>query len=242
MKSVLFSASALVVALALLKSSAEAVPTHHDSEKRAISSIVTGTPIGFASATTGGGSAAVVYPTTIEELTAYLTSDEPQNIEISGTFNFQGSEGSTVLAACNAYSCTPSEGGQALLNTLGGCGSTSTYDVEIDTAAYKAIRVTSNKTLVGKNNAVLYGKGLYLSGVSNIIIQNIAITNLNPAYVWGGDAIALTDTENVWIDHVTVSQYRECNGTVRLIYLTDFIPRPTALFFWNRCKLWNHHL
>lgn len=83
-----------MVVLALLNPSAESVPIPQENEKRAFSSIVTGTPMGFASATTGGGIAAVVYPTTIEELIFYLTSDEPQNIEISGKFNFQGSEGS----------------------------------------------------------------------------------------------------------------------------------------------------
>lgn len=43
-----------------------------------------------------------------------------------------------------------------------------------------------------------------VSGASNIIVQNIEITNLNPRYVWGGDAITLNDVDLVWIDHVTV--------------------------------------
>jgi hypothetical protein len=34
-----------------------------------------------------------------------------------------------------------------------------------------------------------------VSGASNIIIQNIKITDLNPQYVWGGDAITLDDTD-----------------------------------------------
>ncbi|TGO91998.1 hypothetical protein BPOR_0013g00290 [Botrytis porri] len=175
------------------------------AEKRAISSIVKGTPMGMASAVTGGGSAAVVYSTTIEQLKAYLTSDEPQNIVISGAFNFVGSEGTTPLTACNNYPCTPSNGGQALLNTLGGCGSSPTYSVSVDTAGYQGINVKSQKTLVGKNGATLNGKGLRFIGVSNIIIQNIAITNLNPKYVWGGDALTFSDTNNIWIDHVTTS-------------------------------------
>ncbi|CAJ2503552.1 Uu.00g109460.m01.CDS01 [Anthostomella pinea] len=175
------------------------------THKRAISSIVSGTPMGFASGTTGGGDAATVYPTTVDELKSYLTSAEPQNIVISGTFNFQGTEGTKVVDACDAYPCTTSNGGQALLNTLGGCGSIATYSVSIDAAAYNPIYVASDKTLVGKDNAVLYGKGLRFSDVSNIIIQNVAITNLNPAYVWGGDAIAITDSSNIWIDHVTTS-------------------------------------
>lgn len=40
--------------------------------------------------------------------------------------------------------------------------------------------------------------------VSNVIIQNIHITELNPEYVWGGDAITLDGTDMVWIDHVKV--------------------------------------
>jgi pectin lyase len=199
--------TAIALAAFALYTTAKPIGMGHKNAtgKRAISSIVTGTPMGFASATTGGGTATPVYPSTIDELKAYLTSNEPQNIVISGTFNFQGSEGSLTEAACNAYSCTPSEGGQALLNTLGGCGSLSTYDVTIDAAAYNPIWVASDKTLVGMNNAVLYGKGLYFSGVSNIIIQNVAITNLNPAYVWGGDAIAVTGSSNIWFDHIAVS-------------------------------------
>ncbi len=34
-----------------------------------------------------------------------------------------------------------------------------------------------------------------------MIIQNIHITELNPEYVWGGDAITLDDCDQVWIDH-----------------------------------------
>ena len=102
--------------------------------------------------------------------------------------------------------CTPAEGGQGLLNTLGGCSGYSLYDATIDIAGYEAIEVTSDKTLVGTGtNTVLNGKGLRFSGVSNIIIQNIEITNINPQYVWGGDAISLSDTNQIWIDHVTTS-------------------------------------
>jgi pectate lyase len=33
----------------------------------------------------------------------------------------------------------------------------------------------------------------------------VHITELNPQYIWGGDAISLDGTNNVWIDHVKVS-------------------------------------
>lgn len=67
------------------------------------------------------------------------------------------------------------------------------------------ITVGSNKSLVGKNSATIKGKGIRMNSVSNIIIQNVAFTDINPKYVWGGDAITLDDTDMVWIDHVTVS-------------------------------------
>ncbi|KAJ7873486.1 polysaccharide lyase family 1 protein [Mycena olivaceomarginata] len=158
----------------------------------AISSVVTGVPVGFGSATTDGGTVTAVHPTTIAELKTYLTSSSPLVI------------GTQSLTACNAYDCTPSNGGQALLNTLNGC-TEATYAVIIDTAAYQYIEVASDKTFVGTKGATLNGKGLRLVNVNNVIIQNIKIENLNPQYVWGGDAISLSGTSNVWIDHVTTS-------------------------------------
>jgi len=113
-------------------------------------------------------------------------------------------DGSNLMNRLQA--CTPETGGQSLLNTLGGCGTASTYSATIDVAAYQGINVASDKTLVGLGtNTILNGKGLRMAGVSNIIIQNIKITNLNPKYVWGGDAISMSNTNNIWIDHVTTS-------------------------------------
>ncbi|PBP21127.1 polysaccharide lyase family 1 protein [Diplocarpon rosae] len=178
-------------------------------EKRVLSPLVSGSPPGFASNTTGGGTAS--------PLTTYLTSSSPQVIVLSGTYDFAGSEGTVTKTACNAYSCTPAQGGQALLNTLNGCASNlALYDVNIDQAAFSPIWVRSDKTVVGTNGATIKGKGFRLSGVANIIFQNIHVTELNPAYVWGGDAFALTDTSNVWIDHVTYHD-REKSLTATLL-------------------------
>lgn len=208
-------------------------------EKRAISSVVTGTPMGFAAATTGGGDATPVYPTTIDELKSYLTSSDPQVIVISGEYNFAGSEGTSTYDACDGYTCPPSEGGQALLNTLSGCGSLSTYSVTIDTAAYQGINVASDKTLVGTNGATMNGKGLRFVNVDNIIVQNIAITNLNPMYVWGGDALAFSGVSNIWIDHVEVSP--SVKGERRMLnLLLDLDSRPSALQLWHRLQQAHH--
>ena len=110
-----------------------------------------------------------------------------------------------MIQACDNYSCTPSNGGQALLNTLEGCGDKELYDATLDTAGLTGINVASDKTLVGLGtDTVLNGKGLRFVNVENIIVQNIAITNLNPQYVWGGDALSFSGTSTIWIDHVTV--------------------------------------
>lgn len=197
--------SALLFSLALCRSAAGRAVGGSRRAATSNASVVSGEPMGFASAVTGGGDAAPVYPTTIDELKDYLTSEDPQVIVISGTYDFAGSEGTSDFDACNSYDCTPEDGGQALLNTLDGCGSTPTYSVSLDTAAYQGIQVASDKTLVGKDKATLKGKGLRFVDASNIIVQNIEITDLNPKYVWGGDALTFSGTKNVWIDHVTVS-------------------------------------
>ncbi|KAF7328527.1 Pectin lyase E [Mycena venus] len=158
-----------------------------------LSSLVTGTAPGFAAGVTGGGSVPVKVVTNINDLKAALTATGPM--------------------ACNAYCAPPSAGGQSLLNTLGGCGSLPLSTVTLDTAGITGINVQSDKTLVGVNHATLIGKGLRFVGVSNIIIQNIAITNLNPAYLWGGDAFSFSDTSKIWIDHVTVAKYLVSNST-----------------------------
>jgi pectin lyase len=77
-----------------------------------------------------------------------------------------------------------------------------TYDV----AGTTSIDVAGNKSIVGEGTSgVIRGKGLRITSGSNIIIQNIHITELNPQYIWGGDAITLVNTDLVWIDHVKTS-------------------------------------
>lgn len=77
-----------------------------------------------------------------------------------------------------------------------------------DKAAWNAIKVQSNKSLVGQGSAgVIKGKGVYMAnGVKNIIIQNVHFTEINPQYVWGGDAISIAGADMIWIDHVKTSR------------------------------------
>lgn len=107
----------------------------------------------------------------------------------------------------------PGNGGQDAINganwcTNGNAGSGSyAISVTYDKAGVSAINVGSNKSIIGiGSSGVIKGKGLRIAnGAKNVIIQNIHIANLNPQYIWGGDAITLAGSDLVWIDHVKVS-------------------------------------
>lgn len=75
-----------------------------------------------------------------------------------------------------------------------------------DAAAIIPINVKSNKSIVGEGTkGVIRGKGLRFAGSENIIVQNVHVTELNPQYIWDGDAITLAGTDLIWIDHVNIS-------------------------------------
>ncbi|KAG8932533.1 hypothetical protein FRC00_014507 [Tulasnella sp. 408] len=103
----------------------------------------------------------------------------------------------------------------------GECASNLTlYSVTYNKAGHdNNLKVGSNKTIVGQgSNAGIKGIGLQISGVSNVIVQNIQITDINAAYVWGGDAILITGSSRVWIDHNYIAR------TGRQFIVTGFDP------------------
>ncbi|KAK9771434.1 putative Pectin lyase-like protein [Seiridium cardinale] len=171
---------------------------------------VSGTPEGFAADVTGGGSATAVYPSTTDELVSYLGDDEARVIVLTKTFDFTGTEGTTTETGCAPWGTASAC--QVAINQNDWCTNyqpdAPSVSVSYDNAAIEGITVASDKTLIGSGSTgIIEGKGLRIAnGASNIIIQNIKITNLNPKYVWGGDAITLSDCDLVWIDHVTTSQ------------------------------------
>ncbi|KAF9884806.1 hypothetical protein FE257_001222 [Aspergillus nanangensis] len=165
---------------------------------------VSGTAFGFAAGTTGGGSAAAAAPSSLEELAEWITDDTPRTILIDRTWDFVGTEGTTSGQCCSTRTTTCEGGtsaGQASIQDT--CDDGTWVDCTYDNAAKTPLQVGSNKSIVGVgSDGVLRGKGLrVIDGNSNIIIQNIHITQLNPEYVWGGDAITLDGSDQVWIDH-----------------------------------------
>ncbi|PSN67344.1 pectin lyase A precursor [Corynespora cassiicola Philippines] len=175
---------------------------------------VVGKPEGFAAGTTGGGSAACAVPSSIAQLKTWLGDSTARCIVLDKEFDFRGSEGTTTETGCRPASNTcPGNGGQDAINKANWCtngnagaGATS-ISVTYDTAGVSGITVGSNKSLIGVGSqGVLRGKGLRIAnGAKNVIIQNIHITDLNPKYIWGGDAIAVDGSDQVWIDHCKFS-------------------------------------
>ncbi|RLN44757.1 hypothetical protein BBJ29_008328 [Phytophthora kernoviae] len=191
-------------------------PTQMQKSLVVATSVVAGAPTGFTAGTTGGGDIDPVYPTTTDELATYLSDDQPRVIVLKQNFSFIGTEGSTTEQGCRSkgsLDCIAKKNGyepqDTITTSFSTCDGTS-LDVTYDKAAKTPMIVASDKTLVGEGtNGVLDGRVIEITG-SNVIVQNIHITNLNPHLVWGGDAISLNGDDanpptGVWIDHVKVS-------------------------------------
>ncbi|KAL3475042.1 pectin lyase fold/virulence factor [Aspergillus californicus] len=167
---------------------------------------VVGTPFGFASGTTGGGDATPAAPADVTELTEWLSDDEARVILIDKEFNFLGDE-CVDCECCIPDSNTCGDAGQNAIEVgIGWCGDYPMTTCTYDNAGLDGLDVSPNKSIVGVGDAgVIRGKGLRLHGTSNIIVQNVHITELNPQYIWGGDGISLDGSDLIWIDHVKIS-------------------------------------
>ena len=116
------------------------------------------------------------------------------------------------MKGCRPASNTCGSSGQDAINHASWCDNgnagAGSYAVKVtyDKAGVNPINVAPNKSIIGVGKAgVIRGKGLRIAnGSKNVIIQNIHITELNPKYIFGGDAITLAGSDLVWIDHVKV--------------------------------------
>jgi pectin lyase len=165
-----------------------------------------GKPYGFGSAVTGGAGGSTVTVSTAAALVAAVSGNAAKIIQVSGTIDFTGSAGMTSASGCYVAQCA-SGSSEYILGQLGACDGKSTFEVSYDAAGATPLAIGSNKTLVGLGaHATIKGRGLiFNSGVSNVIVQNLTITNINPQVVWGGDAVSFAGAKNVWLDHDRIS-------------------------------------
>lgn len=176
-------------------------------------------PIGFGAGTTGGSApvhedVTVTNPKDLAKALCsryyggYCSDDTPRIIRISGTLDFRGTEGTASAPGCvnTRYQCVSAGGRQGkLLNAQNQCTDLKLpmSPVSYDKAATTPLMVGSNKTIYGVGaNSGIKGKGFRLINVSNVIIRNLSITDLNDGVVWAGDGITIDDSHHVVIDHI----------------------------------------
>lgn len=194
-------------------------------------------PVGFGAGTTGGAAPRpeVVTVTDRAMLAAALcssfnaaglcTDTTRRVIRISGVLDFRGQGKSSKPGCVNTAifqkggpNCK-SPGGQQgqILNTQGACTSSKAriYDVTYDAAGDTPLMIGSNKTVIGVGTSSgVKGKGFKIQNVSNVIIRNLAITDINDGVVWGGDGISIANSHHVWIaDNMIARIGRQHIGT-----------------------------
>ncbi|KAF7530481.1 hypothetical protein G7054_g9542 [Neopestalotiopsis clavispora] len=169
---------------------------------------VTGTATGFATGVTGGGDATPAIPSDTAELEEWLTDDTPRVIMLDKTYDFLEAEGQATETGCVPASNTCGSSGQNALDGPNWCSDDyESIEITYYVAPTVPIDIKGNKSIVGVGDkGVIRGKGIRLvNDISNVIIQNVHFTELNPQYIWGGDAIQMSGTDLVWIDHCKFS-------------------------------------
>jgi pectate lyase len=166
------------------------------------------TAYGFAAGVTGGQGGTTVTVTTPAELTAAVAGNTAKIIQVKGMVDFTGTEGKTTGTCC-IWTVCPSGQSEWSIDSAADCTANgkTPFSCTYDQAGRTQLSIGSNKTIIGIGpNATIKGKGLRLNqGVSNVIIRNLTITDINPQMVWGGDAILIDNASNIWIDHNKIS-------------------------------------
>lgn len=221
-----------------------------------------GVPEGFGSGTTGGADGTdVVTVTSASQLKNALCSSfgsdglcsdtSPRIIKIQGTIDFTASEGKTSGTGCDyGQSCqTPyiTERLVLLNSSDTHCGGKSTYSIAYDKAGVDPLLVGSNKTVIGVgSDATLKGRGLRLVNVSNVVVRNMTISDINEGIIFAGDAIALDNVNRIWIDHNRFQRIGRQfiaggNGPVTstTISWNDFNGNSSYSYYCNGTHYWN---
>jgi pectate lyase len=169
--------------------------------------------------TTGGGNAAPNTVTTCDDLRKYLSDAQARVIEIpSGTTLDCRTAPRTQQACelqCSKDAATPVfwriPVGDMTCTSLADTNGDGTLDIPAGKLVNKerrevSMKVGSNKTLRGLGSgATLLGVSLSIEKQSNIIVQNLKISEINPDLVEAGDGITINESHHVWVDHCELS-------------------------------------
>ncbi len=187
---------------------------------------VLGGPTGFASTaghglstTSGGGNLAPSEVTTCDALKKALEDAAPRVIELAAGAVLDCRGAPKTQQACELQ-CSKDAAqpvfwrvpvGDQTCTTLADTNGDGTLDIPAGKLVNKSrtdfsIKVGSNKTLRGRGTgATLKGVSLDIETQSNVIIQNLRITEVNPDLIEAGDGITVNSSHHVWIDHCELS-------------------------------------
>jgi pectate lyase len=169
--------------------------------------------------TTGGGNAAPNTVTTCADLKSYLADAQARVIEIPAGTTLDCRTAPRTQQACELQcsnaAATPvywriPVTGQSC-TTLADTNGDGKLDVPAGKLVNKerrevSMKVGSNKTLRGLGSgATLLGVSLDIENQSNIILQNLKISEVNPDLVEAGDGVTINSSHHVWVDHCEFS-------------------------------------
>ncbi|HSC86474.1 MAG TPA: RICIN domain-containing protein, partial [Polyangiaceae bacterium] len=178
--------------------------------------------------TTGGGSAAVETVTSCATLKSKLEDATARVLEIPSGTTLDCRTAATNTTACE-LKCSSSSSqvfwrvpvGDQTCTSLADFDGNGTLDVPAGKAVSKPtydfrINVNSNKTVRGVGSgATLKGVSFNIANKSNIIVQNLAITEINPSLIEAGDALTINTSHHVWIDHCRFSMISDGYADIR---------------------------
>lgn len=168
--------------------------------------------------TTGGGELAPVDVTTCDALATAVSGDTPRVIRIpAGTVLDCGVPGTTSACElqCSAAAASPVfwriPVGDQTCTTLADFNGDGTLEVPAGQLVSKntkdrGISIGSNKTIFGGGTgASIFGVSFSIQDVSNVIVRNLTIGEINPDLIEAGDGLTINTSHHVWIDHCEFS-------------------------------------
>lgn len=129
---------------------------------------------------------------------------EPRIIEVVGAIDYKNSEGQETSTGCYYDPRNPEKALLTVADPANACIGPNIRKQQIayDKAGTHPLLVGSNKTVVGHDAySKVIGRGFMLRHVENVIIRNLTVSDINPAVIWAGDAVDLSDVKDVWVDH-----------------------------------------
>lgn len=173
------------------------------AEHAAFRLVVRVAPVGFAEATTGGAGAEPELVTDHERLAELLIDDAPAIVLLpQGKLDVRRPESEASEVASCPTDC-PDAPGKLTYNLLPADQTCPRATVPA-TRNERRLRVGPNKTIVGLGRgALVRGLWLDLAGVENVILRNLALYDVNRDLIEAGDAISVSGSSSVWVDHVT---------------------------------------